>query len=118
MKALYFCHILSSVVVAILASSSASFAQDVAGPIDQIAQCFADAELVSGPAVVDCTLSGSTKASCFSITVKADPQSYTPPTNVSDTAEAGGIWLRDGEVHDVADAFIANLAEFYGDAEW
>ncbi|WP_324751949.1 YHYH protein [Roseovarius sp. Pro17] len=114
--------ILPSALIALLASGSASFANDEASLTESIEQFFSGADLVSGPNVVDCTLSGGTETSCFSITVKAAPQSYTPgpwcPTNIADSAEAGGIWLRDGEVHDVDGAFIANLAEFYGDSEW
>lgn len=122
MKASYRQRILPSALIALLASGSASFAHDGAKPLDGLEQVFAGADLVSGPTMVDCTLSGGTKTTCFSITVKAAPQSYTPgpwcPSNIADSAEAGGIWLRDGEVHDVDGAFIANLAKFYGDAEW
>ena len=88
----------------------------------QVATFFGGADLVAAPEIVDCTLSGGTQTTCFEITVKADPQSYTPgpwcPTNIADDADAGGIWLRDGQVHDVDGAFIAGLAEFYGDSEW
>jgi hypothetical protein len=37
---------------------------------------------------------------------------------VSDGAESGGIWFKDGEVYDVSGAFIKGLAELYGDTEW
>ncbi len=90
--------------------------------LQDIAHFFETAEVVSGPVVVDCTLSGGTQTACFSITVKADPQTYTPgpwcPTSITDDADKGGIWLEDGTVHDVDGPFISNLATFYGDDTW
>ena len=78
--------------------------------------------MITGPEIVDCTLSGGAKTECFSITVSGNPLDYTPgpwcPTNISQGPEAGGIWLENGEVHDVDGDFIANLAEFYGDTNW
>ena len=40
------------------------------------------------------------------------------PTNISDDATKGGIWLSGGNVYDVDGAFIKNLATFYNDATW
>jgi hypothetical protein len=103
-------------------SATATFAQTSQDTLTEVAAFFADAELVGAPKIVDCTLSGGTKTTCFSITVKAGPQSYTPgpwcPSNIADTSEAGGIWMRDGEVYNVDGSFIENLAEFYGDTNW
>lgn len=83
---------------------------------------FKNAVITSGPKIVECTLSQGTETECFSITVKADPQSYTPgpwcPTSISDAAELGGIWFSNDSIHDVDGAFIANLADFYDDDEW
>lgn len=83
---------------------------------------FENATVVSGPTIVDCTLSGRTQTTCFSITVKAEPQSYTPgpwcPTSINDSADDGGIWLQDGQVNDVDGDFISGLATFYGDDTW
>ena len=77
---------------------------------------------LKGPDLVDCTLSGGTKTTCFSITVRPDPRDYTPgpwcPTNISDGADKGGIWFLDGKTVDVDGDFIANLAMTYGDAMW
>ncbi len=88
----------------------------------EITAFFAKADVISGPEVVDCTLSGGAETECFFITVSGSPLDYTPgpwcPTNISDGADAGGIWLEGGEVHDVDGDFIANLAEFYGDTNW
>ena len=67
-------------------------------------------------------VSGGTAARCYSITTRPNPPSTASgpwcPTNIADGADAGGIWLDGGEVHDVDGAFIANLAEFYGDTGW
>ncbi|THH38102.1 YHYH protein [Aliishimia ponticola] len=83
---------------------------------------FSEATVVAGPEIVECTLSGGTESSCFSITVKPEPKAYTPgpwcPTNVSDGADKGGIWFLDGGITDVDGAFITQLAEIYGDTNW
>ncbi|ASP19656.1 YHYH protein [Antarctobacter heliothermus] len=92
------------------------------GELHHIEAFFADANIVSGPSIVDCTLSGGTETTCFSITVKPDPKAYTPgpwcPTSITDTAESGGIWFLDGEIEDVDGAFITRLSEIYGDTNW
>lgn len=88
----------------------------------EVSEFFAAADIVAGPDVVDCTLSQGEQTECFSITLAADPQTYTPgpwcPTHVSDGAEAGGIWFLDGETVDVDGEFITKLAEIYGDTNW
>ncbi len=101
---------------------SPAFAETDTERLAEIAQFFENATVISGPTVVDCTLSGGTETSCFSITVKPDPQDSTPgpwcPTSIDDTAQAGGIWLKDGTVHDVDGAFITDLSTLYGDDTW
>lgn len=83
---------------------------------------FAGADVVAGPTRVDCTLSGGTKTSCFSITLRPNPLGYTPgpwcPTNTADDASKGGIWFVDGKVVNVDGDFIANLADTFGDSKW
>lgn len=90
--------------------------------LERIASFFASANVVSGPEIVDCTLSGGTRTSCFSISVKPDPKDYTPgpwcPTSTADGPESGGVWIVDGRLKDVDGAFITSLAEIYGDARW
>ncbi|MEL6523284.1 MAG: hypothetical protein AAFQ66_20085 [Pseudomonadota bacterium] len=97
-------------------------AQDAEDRLAQIATYFANANLVAGPDLVDCTLSQGSQTECFTITVKTSPLSYTPgpwcPRSIDDGKEAGGIWLNNGAVHDVDGAFIQNLASFYGDTNW
>lgn len=97
-------------------------AHDDEARLAEIAGFFEAAHVVAGPKIVDCKLSEGAETKCFSITVKPDPRDYTPgpwcPTNISDGADAGGIWFHEGEVVDVDGAFITRLAEIYGDAEW
>ena len=68
------------------------------------------------------TLSNGTTAACYKIVTKSDPADHTRgpwcPTNISDDATKGGIWLSDGNVYDVDGAFIKNLATFYNDPSW
>lgn len=90
--------------------------------LDRVAAFLATANLASAPEVVDCTLSAGTQSSCYKITVRPSPQSYTPgpwcPRTITDGPEAGGIWFLDGETVDVDGKFISSLAEIYGDANW
>lgn len=83
---------------------------------------FSSAQLVAGLDLVECALSGGTRTTCFSVTVRQTPQTQTPgpwcPTHISDRPEAGGIWFLDGQTVDVDGAFITQLAEIYGDTDW
>ncbi len=78
--------------------------------------------LQSEPKMVDCVLSGGTRARCVSLTVPAAPTTISLgpwcPRNVSDGADAGGIWLESGQVYEVDGEFIKNLATFYNDSTW
>lgn len=71
---------------------------------------------------VDCTLSDGTETQCYQIVTSSTATDHDMgpwcPTNISDDADAGGIWLESGEVYDVDGAFIENLATFYGDDTW
>jgi hypothetical protein len=40
------------------------------------------------------------------------------PTNITDDATKGGIWIEGGNVYDVDGAFVKNLATFYKDNTW
>lgn len=101
--------------------ATTAFAQTDAR-LAEVAAFFAAADVRSGPDIVDCTLSGGAQTECFSITLAADPQTYTPgpwcPTHINDGPEAGGIWFLDGEVVDVDGDFITRLADIYGDTNW
>ena len=68
------------------------------------------------------TLSDGSIANCYKITVNSTPTDHEMgpwcPSNISDDASAGGIWLDDGNVYDVDGTFIKNLASFYDDDTW
>ncbi len=68
------------------------------------------------------TLSNGTTAPCYKIVTTSNPADHTRgpwcPTNISDDATKGGIWLSDGNVYDVDGTFIQNLATFYNDPTW
>ena len=72
--------------------------------------------------IVPCTLSDGTSTDCYQIVTGSLPTDHNMgpwcPDNISDDAEAGGIWLESGEVYDVDGAFIENLATFYSDDHW
>ncbi|MFD1551550.1 hypothetical protein [Putridiphycobacter roseus] len=68
------------------------------------------------------TLSNGNTAECYKIVTNGVPSDHEMgpwcPDNITDGAEAGGIWLENGEVYDVDGAFIENLATFYNDNKW
>ena len=72
--------------------------------------------------VVSRTLSDGTTADCYKLVVKSIPTDHAMgpwcPTNITDDASQGGIWLANGNVYDVDGAFIKNLATFYNDNTW
>ncbi|MFB9053148.1 YHYH protein [Formosa undariae] len=71
---------------------------------------------------VPCELSDGTSADCYKFVTKSIPGDHAMgpwcPSNISDSAEAGGIWLEGGEVYDVDGAFVKNMADFYNDSKW
>lgn len=90
--------------------------------IHQLEHLFEGAKVLKGPSLVDCKLSGGTETTCFSITVKAEPTTYTPgpwcPRNVKDGADVSGIWIENGEVHDADGKFMSELNVLYDDNKW
>lgn len=107
--------------VALLVAAPAAARADEAR-LARMAGFFSSAQLVAGLDLVECALSGGTRTTCFSVTVRQTPQTQTPgpwcPTHISDRPEAGGIWFLDGQTVDVDGAFITQLAEIYGDTDW
>ena len=72
--------------------------------------------------IVPCTLSDGTNTDCYQIITNSTPSDHEMgpwcPDNIADGADAGGIWLENGEVYDVDGAFIENMAAFYEDDNW
>jgi hypothetical protein len=100
----------------------AGLADDTAAHLLQIKTMFDPAAIVSGPDMVDCTLSGETKTTCFRITGKSslNPGDMGPwcPRNIEDGPDLSGIWLHGGTVYDADGAFVRNLSTFYDDPAW
>ena len=71
---------------------------------------------------IGCTLSNGTTTTCYKIVSTSTPSDHDMgpwcPSNISDDATEGGIWLENGNVYDVDGAFIQNLATFYNDNTW
>ena len=101
---------------------AAAFGQSADVVLRDLSHFFASAVVIEGPKLIDCTLSGGTKTTCFAITVKAEPSTYTPgpwcPRNLADGPDVSGIWLDGGQVHDADGAFMSALSTFYDDANW
>lgn len=72
--------------------------------------------------IVSRTLSNGTTADCYKIVSKSTPTDHSQgpwcPTNITDDASKGGIWLEGGNVYDVDGAFVKNLATFYNNSTW
>jgi len=68
------------------------------------------------------TLSNGTTAACYKIVTKSTPSDHAQgpwcPTNITDDATKGGIWIEGGNVFDVDGAFVKNLATFYKNTKW
>lgn len=112
--------LLALIVSCVLAGThSLLSAHDKHHSVDEL---FAKAQVVAGPNLVDCTLSGGTATRCIAVTVKAEPTTYTPgpwcPGHITDGAGVGGIWLEGGEVYDADGEFFKNLSDFYNDPVW
>jgi hypothetical protein len=81
---------------------------------------------LNGPSVtvstIGCTLSNGTSTTCYKVVSTSTPSDHAMgpwcPTNISDNATQGGIWLQSGNVYNVDGAFIQNLATFYNNSTW
>ncbi|MEZ7506208.1 YHYH protein [Flavobacterium sp. Arc2] len=83
---------------------------------------FLTAGLVEPITIVSKTLSDGSTADCYKIVVNSLASDHTMgpwcPSNISDDASKGGIWLEGGKVYDVDGAFVKNMATFYKDNTW
>lgn len=83
---------------------------------------FLSAGLSEPITIVTKTLSDGTTADCYKIVTKGIPTDHAMgpwcPTNITDDASKGGIWINNGNVYDVDGAFVKNMATFYNDKTW
>ena len=83
---------------------------------------FFDGALVDEVTTEPCTLSDGAETMCYQLTVAGDPVTYDTgpfcPTTITDTAEAGGLWLDGNGAYDLDGDFIVNLDELYNDDNW
>lgn len=90
--------------------------------VDLVREMFSEAQLVSDPIEVACTLSGGAETTCIQITVVPAPTTYEAgpwcPTHVEDGPESAGVWFYEGEVVDADGAFFDQLAVLYDDDNW
>lgn len=95
---------------------------DEAVVINVASSNFLTAGLVEPISIVSKTLSDGSTANCYKIVVNSLASDHTMgpwcPSNISDDASKGGIWLEGGKVYDVDGAFVKNLATFYKDNTW
>jgi len=90
--------------------------------IAQITSYFDVDVLTKDITIEDCILSAGATSRCYAVTVDswlsdADIWPFCP-SNISDDASEGWIWLKDGTLHEVDGPFIENLAELYEDDAW
>lgn len=90
--------------------------------IDVDASLFLSGGLAEAISTVPCTLSDGTSAECYQIVSNNSTPDHDMgpwcPITINDNADAGGIWLENGEVYDVDGAFVENMATFYNDDTW
>ena len=69
-----------------------------------------------------CTLADGAETTCYRITVAGDPVTYETgpfcPTDITDSAEAGGIWFDGNGVYELDGEFFTQVAELYDDDNW
>lgn len=83
---------------------------------------FLTAGLSESISTVTRTLSDGSTADCYKIVTKSTPTDHNMgpwcPSNITDDATKGGIWIESGNVYDVDGAFVKNMATFYKDSQW
>ncbi len=68
------------------------------------------------------TLLDGSSALCYVIRTYSEPHEHDmgpwSPAHIEDSADMGGIWFHEGEVHDVDGPFVRDIAELYDDPRW
>lgn len=71
---------------------------------------------------INCTLSNGTESKCLKIVTKslATDHNMGPwcPETITDDKSKGGLWFKDGKMHEVDGPFIQNVANLYDDQKW
>lgn len=90
--------------------------------VEAVKELFSEAQLMSDPIEVNCTLSGGAETTCIKITVVPTPTTYEAgpwcPTHVDDGPKESGIWFYEGEVVEADGEFFNSLALLYEDDNW
>jgi len=121
-----------SIILALFTSCASCSSDDKAGTIEETtddsvvvnvdASLFYTSDGSVTITTIPCTLSDGTTTDCYQIVATSTPADHEMgpwcPDNIADSAEAGGIWLENGQVYDVDGAFIENMASFYNDNTW
>lgn len=113
-----------AIIVGSVSLSAGSVLADTSSgdPLHELSHLFQKKAIIGEPKLVDCKLSGGSATKCFAITVSGKPVDHATgpwcPTNITDTKEAGGIWLESDKVYDVDGSFVKNLDTFYNDPVW
>lgn len=78
--------------------------------------------LVDPLQTVPCVLSAGTESTCLRVRIAGRPSTHAIgpfcPRNVSDGAEAVGLWIAKKTTHDLTGSFVRDLATFYDDPAW
>lgn len=68
------------------------------------------------------TLADGSEVLCHVIKTYSEPHEHEmgpwAPKTITDTKDAGGIWMHDGKIFDVDGAFINDVAKLYNDPKW
>ncbi|WP_458791709.1 YHYH protein [Yoonia sp. MH D7] len=112
----------SAITYGLLCVANVGGAHEADLTLETATELLSTANIVVAPQIVDCTLSEGAETQCIQFTVKPEPTNYAAgpwcARNISDGADAGGIWLKDGAVHEADGAFFTMLADLYNDEEW
>lgn len=83
---------------------------------------FVEKALASDLLEGDCTLSNGDTAKCLNVVINNIPETREPgpfcPTTITTSAAESGIWLDGENLYEADGAFVASLAEVYGDENW
>lgn len=115
---------LSALAFGLAAASSVATAQtaEQQARFDRLAALYQDADLVTEPKMVPCTLSGEENTLCISLTTGPAPANHVTgpycPRTIDTPADESGTWFFNNQVVAADGAFIKNLAVLFQDDAW